>query len=250
MTNATGIVQQESTYYPFGGEQRVITNTVENRCKFTGLERDAEGNQLDHTLFRKYASNLACWLTPDPDNAGAFENIDDPQAWNGYAYVPNYPVNLTDPSGEDWEVCQVDEHGKKHNCAVLTNKQYDAWVEANKNTLTFAGEKIFYKGRRIGTAQEIPILDPARAAALHYAGEVGLQGVKSGATMVAGNVVGGLAGAGLGLVAGRLLPELADLGLSGSRAYKVVVNVVHAARPGHLSIGIGRASEAVESAVQ
>lgn len=94
MTNATGQSQQESTYYPFGGEQRVITNTVDNRYQFTGLHRDAE-SELDDTLFRKYAQNLGRWLSPDPLAGDTF----DPQSLNRYAYVLNNPVNFTDPLG-------------------------------------------------------------------------------------------------------------------------------------------------------
>jgi len=42
MTDATGATMQGSTYYPFGGEQRLITNPVDNRYKFTGMLRDPE----------------------------------------------------------------------------------------------------------------------------------------------------------------------------------------------------------------
>jgi RHS repeat-associated protein len=101
MTNATGKVQQESTYYPFGGEQRVITNTVDNRYKFTGFERDAESG-LDDTLFRKYAQNLGRWLSPDP-MAG---DVVAPGSLNRYTYVLNNPVNYIDPLGLSVE-CQI-----------------------------------------------------------------------------------------------------------------------------------------------
>jgi RHS repeat-associated protein len=94
MTSATGVTQQESTYYPFGGEQREITSTVDNRWKFTGLERDSESG-LDNTLFRKYASNLARWLSPDP----ICGSITNPQSLNRYSYVVNNPTNMIDPLG-------------------------------------------------------------------------------------------------------------------------------------------------------
>ena len=49
----------------------------------------------DHTLFRKYASNLCRWLSPDP-LAG---DITNPQSLNRYSYVLNNCTNLTDPLG-------------------------------------------------------------------------------------------------------------------------------------------------------
>ena len=94
MLNGAGLLRQESTYYPFGGEQRVINNTIDNRYKFAGMERDSEtGN--DHTWFRSYESNLGRWLSPDP-LAG---DISNPQSLNRYAYVLNNPTNFIDPLG-------------------------------------------------------------------------------------------------------------------------------------------------------
>ena len=124
MTSATGTTQQESTYYPFGGEQRVITNTVDNKYKFAGLERDSESG-LDHTLFRKYPSNLARWLSPDP-LAG---DITNPQSLNRYAYVLNNPINLIDPTGLEcvWDDGSYDspddpQSGNPAGCAALGGK--------------------------------------------------------------------------------------------------------------------------------
>ena len=74
MVSATGSTVQESTYYPHGAEQRVITNTVTSDYKFAGMEYDSESG-LYHTLFRKYSPNLARWLSPDP-LAG---DVGDPQ---------------------------------------------------------------------------------------------------------------------------------------------------------------------------
>ena len=100
MTNATGVTQQESTYYPFGGEQWAITNTVDNRYRFTGLERDGETG-LDHTQFRKYSPIQARWLSPDP----ICSNCLDPQQLNRYSYARNDTVNATDPLGlEVWKI--------------------------------------------------------------------------------------------------------------------------------------------------
>ena len=94
ITGATGVACNEADYDLFGGEQRVINNTIDNRYKFAGMERDSEtGN--DHTWFRSYESNLGRWLSPDP-LAG---DITNPQSLNRYAYAMNNPTNLIDPSG-------------------------------------------------------------------------------------------------------------------------------------------------------
>jgi RHS repeat-associated protein len=64
VTNATGGIENESDYYPYGGEQ-VITQTLANQnYKFTGKERDAESG-LDDFGARYYGSALGRFLTPD-----------------------------------------------------------------------------------------------------------------------------------------------------------------------------------------
>src|SRR5437773_9486759 len=56
ITDAVGIIKNESDYYPWGGELQ-ITNTVENHYKFTGKERDNE-TQLDYFGARYYSNGL------------------------------------------------------------------------------------------------------------------------------------------------------------------------------------------------
>ena len=55
MTNASGVTQFESDYYPQGG-QRPITTTVDSLLKFTGIQRDAESG-LDN-IRRVYDPSL------------------------------------------------------------------------------------------------------------------------------------------------------------------------------------------------
>ncbi len=71
-------------------------DSLDNNYKFTGHERDAESG-LDHTLHRKYASNLGRWHSPDPVRG----EPSNPQSWNRYAYTAGNPVNRVDPSGSD-----------------------------------------------------------------------------------------------------------------------------------------------------
>jgi RHS repeat-associated protein len=93
LTDSTGHVQGESDYYPFGGE-RVISSTVTDSFRFTGMEWDSEDG-LNHTLYRKYTPGQGRWETPDPKRG----DITNPQSLNRYAYVLNNPTTLTDPPG-------------------------------------------------------------------------------------------------------------------------------------------------------
>jgi RHS repeat-associated protein len=93
MTNATGVLQKDSDYYPYGGE-RQVTNIVDLNYKFAGMEYDPETTEY-HTAFRQYASNLGRWASPDPVRG----RVDFPQGQNLYAYVLSNPTNLTDPLG-------------------------------------------------------------------------------------------------------------------------------------------------------
>ncbi len=89
MTDATGNVQQDLDYYPFGGE--VVTSSA-NTYKFTGKERDTN---LDQSRYRTYAFSLARWTSIDPVRGSPGQ----PQSHNAYAYVANGPTRYTDSCG-------------------------------------------------------------------------------------------------------------------------------------------------------
>src|SRR5579884_1856805 len=91
---------------------------------FTGKERDSESG-LDNFEARYFGSSLGRFMSADPENLSGLINQDDPQAWNGYAYVRNNPLVYTDPSGANYTVC--DTNGK--NCADLTDKQFNQYLK-------------------------------------------------------------------------------------------------------------------------
>jgi RHS repeat-associated protein len=93
LTNSTGVTQQESDYYPYGGEI-VVTNSVDNRYKFSGKRRDTETG-FDYSLYRMYYPNLGVWMSADPVKG----NAGNPQSQDLYPYVQNNPTNLVDPLG-------------------------------------------------------------------------------------------------------------------------------------------------------
>jgi RHS repeat-associated protein len=96
VTNASGTIQDDSDFYPYGGE-RSYTSSSGNTRKFTGKERDSESG-LDNFGARYMSSSLGRFMSPDP--LGGHQ--EDPQTLNRYNYVRNNPLNLTDPTGLDF----------------------------------------------------------------------------------------------------------------------------------------------------
>ena len=97
VTNSSGSIQNESDYYPYGGE-RVYSQTITNQnYKFTGKERDSESN-FDYFGARYYSSTLGRFPTADP--VPISRQLTDPQTLNKYSYTFNRPTVLIDPNGE------------------------------------------------------------------------------------------------------------------------------------------------------
>jgi RHS repeat-associated protein len=69
------------------------------RQKFTGYERDGETG-LDFAQARMYANVQGRFTSVDPLLSSGKPN--QPQSWNRYSYVGNYPTVLTDPAGLIW----------------------------------------------------------------------------------------------------------------------------------------------------
>ncbi len=115
VTDDVGNPKRRYDYYPFGEEipAGASGRTAEMgyqaandgfNPKFTGQVRDVllDGTPtgLDYFNARYYSPEQGRFISPDPGNAGA--DPANPQTWNGYAYVGNNPLNVTDPTGESW----------------------------------------------------------------------------------------------------------------------------------------------------
>jgi RHS repeat-associated protein len=97
ITDANGTMppQEESDYFPYGGEIPV-SGSDPNHYKFTGKERDSESG-MDNFGARYDSSTMGRFMTPDPLlNSGQPSN---PQTWNRYAYTLNNPLSIVDPTG-------------------------------------------------------------------------------------------------------------------------------------------------------
>ena len=168
-TTVTGAVYETCTSLPFGDNLQCST-TDPSPLHFTGKERDSESG-LDNFGARYNSSSFGRFVSPDPDNVSGASHIDDPQNWNAYVYVRNNPLALTDPTGENYTVC--DKDGR--NCADLTDQQYAQWRQQNSNVVqtpsgqlwvtndngsqTFAGTASYYNEKDVQAAQQITSLE-------------------------------------------------------------------------------------------
>jgi len=107
--NSIGTVVSNERYWPFGGTRSGLVGTDK---QYTGQRREPGDNALDLYNYgaRFYSTVLGRFLSVDPVISG--EN--DPQAWNGYAYVRNNPLRFTDPTGK----CIPDYDGPR-GCGLM-----------------------------------------------------------------------------------------------------------------------------------
>jgi RHS repeat-associated protein len=106
ITDSAGSLQNQSMFYPFGGEIPTTGPNVANTYRFTGKERDAESN-LDDFGARYYAFSTGRFMSPDwaaRPTAVPYAAFGDPQSLNLYGYVRNDPVSRADEDGHDYNV--------------------------------------------------------------------------------------------------------------------------------------------------
>jgi len=139
VTNKAGTaIEEESDYYPFGGERTITDSLADQNYKFTGKQRDSETN-LDYFGARYYAFNFGRFITPDKPFAD--QNIPDPQSWNLYAYTRNNPLRFVDDTGEGTRPAQA----KFINDALSTDPTLRA-VILNSNNFSPGGFEDAYLG--------------------------------------------------------------------------------------------------------
>jgi len=97
VATSAGGVENESDFYPFGGESVVTQNLANQKYKFTGKERDAESGN-DYFGARYYASSMGRFMSPDKPFAD--QHSGNPQSWNLYSYTRNNPLRFVDDDGE------------------------------------------------------------------------------------------------------------------------------------------------------
>lgn len=192
ITDSSGNIQQESDYYPYGGEL-VITGGDPNHHKFTGKERDTESG-LDNFGARYYSSTMGRFMTPDwaarPVTV-PYAKFGDPQTLNLYSYVENGPLNRIDADGHrdttmgtgTQTAVEVESggcSGANSNGEPCTSGQASTQTAQNANTIPFPAPIVF------------PALDKVVdvvVGGLERAGEAALSSAGAAVTVALGYLV-------------------------------------------------------------
>ena len=96
LTNQSGTVIENSTYFPFG---QIRSGGTQSKYLYTGQENDPETN-LDYYNARYYNPSNLHFTQPDSE----LPNVYDPQQLNRYSYVRNNPMTVNDPTGHGPEI--------------------------------------------------------------------------------------------------------------------------------------------------
>lgn len=132
ITDAEGILVEETAYYPFGGTRHEHRpRPVEEFYKFIQKERDRESGL--HYVEARFLSSLPSrFLSVDPKYANMAAPTADPQQLNLYAYARNNPVLYVDPTGLDFGIpelaASIDEIDVDLTARVVGEALGSTWV--------------------------------------------------------------------------------------------------------------------------
>jgi len=149
MTDASGNDISDQGSYPFGESWYSNNMSTNSQWVFTTYQRDQESG-LDYALARFYDSRMGSFCSADPVEG----DPNDPQTWNRYAYARNNPLNITDPSGQDW----VDKLIESFVDIMLSYAGMPTWIFGDV-IVNFEGEL----GSRFPSVDILPTLAGAAA---------------------------------------------------------------------------------------
>lgn len=114
VASSTGALENESDFYPFGGELGVTQNLSNQKYKFEGKERDPESSTLsqpqglDNFGARFDSSSAGRFMSPDWANSPEpvpYARLGNPQTLNLYAFAQNNPESAPDLDGHQLPLC-------------------------------------------------------------------------------------------------------------------------------------------------
>ena len=125
VVNSSNAIQQETDYYPYGGEIPIIAGDS-NRYRFTGKEHDAETG-LDYFGKRYFSSAMGRFSSTD---RGPYI-WSDPQTLNRYTYTRNNPLRYVDPTGMYFVVAaEMQGQVQQYISTMLRSPQGAALIQA------------------------------------------------------------------------------------------------------------------------
>jgi RHS repeat-associated protein len=154
VASASGVIENESGYLPYGTERVYTQNLANQNYKFTGKERDSESG-LDDFGARFDSSNLGRFMTPDWSAVPVdvpYAQMANPQSLNLYAYVMNSPVTSADLDGHQDDraqritQCNAKAEGDKANEraeAAAGGSAFLQYVKAEAAGTVEYGKKVF-----------------------------------------------------------------------------------------------------------
>jgi RHS repeat-associated protein len=154
-------VSWEADYYPFGG-RNVISNadSLSVTYSFTGYEFDFETGDY-YANEREQSPTLGRFFSPDPGQQGALEHLDDPQAWNGYAYARNNPLTYLDPDGTSYRICIYDDGGVLQCITGIRDLDFESAAQHPGSGISLRNGDIYatVNGRetKVGTYQQTDV---------------------------------------------------------------------------------------------
>jgi RHS repeat-associated protein len=157
VVSAAGAIENESDYYPWGGELKISATDTGNHYKFTGKERDAESG-LDYFGARYYQNLLSRFISADwsvrPETI-PYADFDNPQTLNLYRY-PSNPETYADRDGHQstdaLRRSAVRQAWKQEQARVAAGKQGTVnWTAAQKTELLQTGRVSGFEGHHINS---------------------------------------------------------------------------------------------------
>ena len=142
MTEATGQLVSESTFYPFGhSRQKIQPRGLEDIYQFGQKEKDEESG-LDYFEARRLISGIGVFASVDPlATSPPVKFLAWPQTQNAYSYAARNPVVLSDPSGGETVGEIIDRKGVEA-ATEGNNVQAYGWAFAQAYWSFFGAESL------------------------------------------------------------------------------------------------------------
>jgi RHS repeat-associated protein len=219
VTSASGTIEEESDYRPWGEEKVILHTLADQHFKFNGKERDTETG-FDEFGARLYSSAWSRWLTPDWSSDPTpvpYANMDNPQSLNLYEYALNNPTTLPDLDGHLTPLGSCCGGGQ----SPVDPQQQDQQQQLAQQTQGAATKQLQFTatGALIGGAVGALVGGTIGAIGGAATGAAGGTLVAPGPGTVVGGLAGGVGGGSVGAGEGAVIGASVGAFVGGSIGY-------------------------------